>query len=66
MDANGRPVAQTLVQSGRSFCATERECERKTESKREMLACLSVLACGICDCNSGPFASIHFRESLSI
>lgn len=29
------------------------------------VGCLSVLACGICDCNSEPFASIHFREGLA-
>lgn len=34
MDASGHPVAQTLVQSSRSFCATERVCEWKRERGR--------------------------------
>lgn len=39
--------------------------ERKTEREGERdVGCLSALACGICDCSSEPFASIHFWESL--
>lgn len=35
--------------------------ERKTEREGERdVGCLSALACGICDCSSEPFASIHF------